>query len=150
MAATALVELFSFLSAALPLTILFQRCSMSEQDFFIELDLFFADLHAPKHDRTDNERVFLAALMALSRDGHLCLDLDNLALPEALLKPVLEGSKTAASPYVRNLGNLFYLERNYADETRILNQLKALSFKVKPLDYPVPEGLTEEQQTALN
>jgi exodeoxyribonuclease V alpha subunit len=123
---------------------------MSEQDFFIELDLFFADLHAPKHDRTDNERVFLAALMALSRDGHLCLDLDNLALPEALLKPVLEGSKTAASPYVRNLGNLFYLERNYADETRILNQLKALSFKVKPLDYPVPEGLTEEQQTALN
>ncbi len=118
---------------------------MFEQDFFTELDLFFADLHA----KTDNERAFLAALMALSRDGHLCLDLDNLALPEALLKPVLEGSKTASSPYVRNLGNLFYLERNYVDETRILKQLKALSFKVKPLDYPVPEGLTEEQQAAL-
>lgn len=117
-----------------------------EQNILTELDLFFADLHA----KTDNERAFLAALMALSRDGHLCLDLDNLTLPEVLLKPALEGAKTADSPYVRRLGNLFYLERNYADETRILNQLKALSFKVKPLDYPVPEGLTDEQQAALN
>jgi exodeoxyribonuclease V alpha subunit len=117
-----------------------------EQNILTELDLFFADLHA----QTDNERAFLAAVMALSRDGHLCLDLDNLALPEALLKPVLEGSKTAVSPYIRNLGNLFYLERNYDDETRILNQLKQLSFKVKPLDYVPLEGLTEEQLTALN
>ena len=117
-----------------------------EQNFLTELDLFFADLHA----KTDYERAFLAALMALSRDGHLCLDLDNLALPEALLKPVQEGVKTAASPYVRKLGNLFYLERNYDDETRILNLLKQLSFKVKPLDYVPPAGLTEEQQNALN
>ncbi len=117
-----------------------------EQNILTELDLFFADLHA----KTANERAFLAALMALSRDGHLCLDLDNLTLPEALLKPVLEGSKTASSPYVRRLGNLVYLERNFEDETRILNQLKQLSFKVKPLDYAMPAGLTEEQQNALN
>ena len=125
-----------------------------EQNILTELDLFFADLHAQMHDqmhdRPDSERAFLAALMALSRDGHLCLDLDNPALPEVLLKPVLEGSKTAASPYVRRLGNLFYLERNYDDETRILNQLRQLSFEVKPLDYAPPAGLTEEQLTALN
>lgn len=117
-----------------------------EQNILTELDLFFADLHA----KTANERAFLAALMALSRDGHLCLDLDNLTLPDVLLKPVIEGSKTAASPYIRRLGNLFYLERNFEDETRILNQLKQLSFKVKPLDYAMPAGLTQEQQTALN
>lgn len=117
-----------------------------EQNILTELDLFFADLHA----KTDDERAFFAALMALSRDGHLCLDLDNLALPEVLLKPVLEGSKTAASPYIRRLGNLFYLERNYDDETRILNQLRQLSFKVKPLDYVPPANLTDEQQNALN
>src|ERR1700733_5843756 len=117
-----------------------------EQNILTELDLFFADLHA----KTANERAFLATLMALSRDGHLCLDLDNLALPDVLLKPVLEGSKTASSPYVQRLGNLFYLKRNFDDETRILNQLKQLSFKVKPLDYAPPAGLTEEQLTALN
>ncbi|HEX2580088.1 MAG TPA: AAA family ATPase [Rhabdochlamydiaceae bacterium] len=111
-------------------------------DELTELDLFFADLHA----KNPSEKAFLAALMALSREGHLCLDLDHLPFPDAA---VIEGAKTASSPYVRRLGNLFYLERNYADETRILNQLKQLSFKVKPLDYASPPGLTAEQQNAL-
>jgi exodeoxyribonuclease V alpha subunit len=87
--------------------------------------------------------------MALSREGHLCVDLDHLPFPDPLLTAVQEGAKTASSPYIRRLGNLFYLERNYTDETRILNQLKQLSFKVKPLDYASPPGLTAEQQSAL-
>ncbi len=116
-----------------------------EQNILTELDLFFADLYA----KTLSERAFFAALMALSREGHLCLDLDYLPLPELLLAPVREGAKTASSPHVRRLGTLFYLERNFDDETRILNQLKLLSFKVKPLDYAPPAGLTEEQQNAL-
>jgi exodeoxyribonuclease V alpha subunit len=117
-----------------------------EQNILTPLDLFFADLHA----KTANERAFFAALMALSRDGHLCLDLENLALPDILLTAVLEGSKTASSPYIRRLDNLIYLERNFDDETRILKHLQQLSFNVKPLDYPPPSGLTEEQQKALN
>ncbi|HUD00971.1 MAG TPA: AAA family ATPase [Rhabdochlamydiaceae bacterium] len=116
-----------------------------EQNILTPLDLFFADLQA----KTMNERAFFAALMAVSREGHLCLDLDHLTLPDALSIPVLEGAKTASSPYIRRLGNLFYLERNFDDETRILNQLRQLSFQVKPLDYS-PSGLTEEQQQALN
>lgn len=117
-----------------------------EQSILTPLDLFFADMHA----KNINERAFFAALMAVSREGHLCLDLENLNLPDVLLKPVLEGSKTAASPYIRRLGNLVYLERNFDDETRILTQLQQLSFKVKPLDYPLPSTLTPEQQNALN
>ena len=117
-----------------------------QQNILTSLDLFFADLYAKNH----NERAFFAAVMAISRQGHLCLDLENFILPELLLKPVLEGSKTAASPYVRRLGNLFYLERNFEDETRILEQLQQLSFQVKPLDYSAPSGLTDEQQRALN
>jgi len=118
---------------------------MFEHEILIPLDLFFADQHA----KTASERVFFAALMALSRDGHLCLDLDNLPLPDDLLAPVLEGSKTATSPDIRRLGNLVYLERNFDDETRILKQLKQLSFEVKPLDYS-SDALTEEQQNGLN
>src|ERR1700679_1430701 len=102
-----LEEPFSFLSAALPLTTLFLRCSMFEelleQNVLTPLDLFFADLHA----KTPHERAFFAALMALSRDGHLCFDLENSILPDALLASAREGSKTASSPYIRRLGNLF-------------------------------------------
>jgi len=117
-----------------------------EQNILTPLDLFFADLHA----KTPQERAFFAALMALSRDGHLCFDIENSILPDALLASAREGSKTASSPYIRRLGTLFYLERNYDDETRILNHLRQLSYKVKPLDYPPSSGLTEEQQMALN
>ncbi|HEX4839690.1 MAG TPA: AAA family ATPase [Rhabdochlamydiaceae bacterium] len=116
-----------------------------EQNILTQLDLFFADLHA----KTSSERAFLAALMALSREGHLCLDLDHLPFPDVLLTAVKEGAKTASSPYVRRLGNLFYLEKNFTYETSILHQLKQLSFKVKPLDYALPPELTLEQQNAL-
>ena len=108
-----------------------------EQNILTQLDLFFADLHA----KTSAERAFLAALMALSREGHLCLDLDHLLLPDVLLAAVKEGAKTASSPYVRRLGNLFYLEKNFTYETSILHQLKQLSFKVKPLDYALSSEL---------
>ncbi len=118
-----------------------------EEKFLTPLDLFFADLHAPQ---TQSERAFFAALMAVSREGHLCLDLEHLTLPDALLAPVLEGAKTVSSLYIRRLSNLFYLERNYDHETRIFNELQHLSFKVKPLDYLHSAGLTEEQQKALD
>lgn len=117
-------------------------------ELFTPLDLFFADLHKP---RTESERIFFGALMLCSREGHLCMDLEQLTLPDpALEKDVLEGAKTASSPYIRRQGSLFYLEKNFAYETRILDHLHQLSFSVKPLDYPRPEGLTEEQQQALS
>jgi exodeoxyribonuclease V alpha subunit len=114
---------------------------------FTTLDLFFADLHKPS---TESEIAFYAALMACSREGHLCLDLEQLTLQDAAVeKHVLEGAKTASSPYICRQGPLFYLEKNFAHETRILNQLRQLSFPVKPLDYSPPEGVTDEQQQAL-
>lgn len=117
-----------------------------QQKVLTSLDLYFADLYA----KNPQERAFFAAIMAVSREGHLCLDLDNLPLPEILWRPILDGSKTAASPYVFQIGNLFYLERNFVNETRILEQLQQLSFEVKPLDTPDSSKLTEEQQKALN
>jgi exodeoxyribonuclease V alpha subunit len=121
---------------------------MIKEDILTPLNLFFADLHQPQ---TESVRTFFAALIASAQEGHLCLDLDQLSLTDADLKvKILEGAKTASSPYIRRQGTLCYLEKNYLYETRILNHLRQLSFQVKPLDYPLPEGLTEEQQQALS
>jgi exodeoxyribonuclease V alpha subunit len=109
------------------------------EEIFTPLDLFFADLHRPK---SDSERAYFAAVMASAREGHLCLELDQ-STPSS----VLEGA-SASSPYIRRVGPLCYLEKNYACETRILEHLKRLSQPVKPLDF-ASEGLTDEQARAL-
>ncbi len=147
-----------------------------DQKILIPLDLYFADLHKPQ---TESERAFLAALMAVSRDGNLCLNLDELPFDSAFQNKIIEGSQTVSSSYLRQHGKLFYLEKNYTYETRILKRLhelsfsaiftnssgvrsaaaspdrspdefvKIASFSVKPLDFTMPEGLTLEQQQAL-
>ena len=117
-----------------------------EQNVLIPLDLYFADLHQPQ---TESERAFLAALMAVSRDGNLCLNLDELVFDPAFQDKIIEGSRTASSPFVKRYGNFFYLEKNFAYETQVLERLRELSFPVKPLDFSAPEGLTSEQEQAL-
>ncbi len=109
------------------------------------LDLYFADLHPA----SESERIFYAALMATSRLGHLCLDLEHIPLEGEWKKKVIEGSKTASSPYIRQHGGLFYLEKNYTYETRILERLQQLSFSVTPIPLPENTGLTEEQEEAI-
>jgi exodeoxyribonuclease V alpha subunit len=117
-----------------------------EQNVLISLDLYFADLHQPQ---TESERAFFAALMAVSRDGNLCLNLDESPFDSAFHEKIIEGSLTASSPFVKRYGNLFYLEKNFTYETRILQRLRDLSFPVKPLDFSTAEGLNAEQQQAL-
>ena len=112
------------------------------------LDLFFADLHQPI---SLNEKIFLTAVMAASRSGHLCLDLDRLSLPHPSLETawkeaVLSG--VSPSPYIRQEGRLYYLEKNYVAETQILQNLRRLSC-VKPLDIAPPPALNPEQQAAF-
>jgi exodeoxyribonuclease V alpha subunit len=104
------------------------------------LDLFFAGLHQP---RSENEKLFFAALMASAREGHLCLDLDRSD------PAIQEGATTALqSPYIRRQGRLVYLERNFTCEKQIVEDLKRLTFSVQPPSFST-DGLTDEQRTAV-
>lgn len=108
------------------------------------LDLYFADLHSPS---SENQRLFLSAVMAAARAGHLCLDLDGSFLDPTLKTQVEQG--VVSSPYIHQEGRLFYLKRNYAAETQILHTLQTLSSPVKPLDIAPPPDLNMEQQQAF-
>ncbi len=102
-----------------------------DNEIFNQLDLFFADLHHPK---TVEERAFYAALMAVSREGSLCLDLNRFSASPEWIKRVTEGAlKSDASPYVHSDGLRFYLKKNFHYETQILYHIKRLSIAVKPV-----------------
>jgi len=88
-----------------------------EQKIFTPLDLYFANLH---HPINDSQRMFLATLMAASREGHLCLDLERLdPLWDLEWKNQVKIGSSVTSPYIRQHQNLFYLEKNFAYETRL-------------------------------
>lgn len=119
---------------------------LQEQNILTPLDLYFADLHKPADE---SQRLFLATLMAASRSGHLCLDLDNLdPLWDPEWRSQVKIGSSISSPYICRYQNLFYLEKNFTYETRLLQQIRELSF-VKPLDFQLSDELTSEQKEAL-
>ncbi len=124
------------------------------QRYLHPIDLFFAD-HVGV--QTDEERALLTQLMAVSREGHVCLDTEDFSL-EGLEEQKLiwqmyvqEGAKKLPQvPHVVRLGNLFYLSKNWTYETQVLETIHRLSTCPKNIPLSMmSDGLTEEQQEAL-
>lgn len=83
---------------------------------FMFLDDFFAK-RTLKDAYTDERGLFLATLMQVSRQGHLCWrTLDAPSLPSFVLEN---------GPVVKD-GDRYYLQRNWIFETAILDQVKRL------------------------
>ncbi len=101
----------------------------------------------------------MAQLMAVSREGHVCLDISDFSVEGleesekyAWQAAVQEGARIIPklSQVVRQ-GNLFYLSKNWAYETQILENLHRLSRHSSSFKYAaLPEGLTTEQAQALD
>ena len=130
--------------------------TLLDKKFLHPIDLFFAE-HVGV--QTQEEKALLAQLMAVSREGHVCLDSQAFPL-EGLEKEekrswqsyVQEGVKRLPSvPQVMRFGHLFYLSKNWIYETQILENVCKLSAHPNTISPPaVIEGLTDEQREALS
>jgi len=126
--------------------------SLLEKKILTPVDHFFADLQAPK---TEEEKAFYATLMAISREGHLCLDLEYIPLPFSepeWAEKVRRGALMIqeSSPHVRFYKNLCYLKRNFYYETQILFHLQRLSVPLPKIEVNLDSSiLSQEQREAI-
>lgn len=97
-----------------------------------DIDYFFAETMLP--DGGESEAALVCALMAASRQGHLCLKIDGPRVTpsfDSLDELIVEGSRLMSvellegKPVCR-FGDLFYLEKNWAFETRFIQEVKRL------------------------
>jgi exodeoxyribonuclease V alpha subunit len=120
-----------------------------EEGDFADIDLFFAK----KWGETEEEICFLASLMAFSRNGHLCLKIEEKVKPtienKGLEEHVIKGAREIPGIVVRD-GARYYLQRNWILESRVIATLQKLWERdVKPLDIPPFSGLSAKQQEAV-
>lgn len=94
-------------------------------------DLFFAAQMGAKNEK---ETQLLAQLMSASREGHLCIS--------------MEEKMEFSSPYLRVHANKLYLERNWVYETEVVENIQRLFCKMEPPEVAAP-SLTPEQQKAI-
>lgn len=116
---------------------------------------------AKRVGKTDDEptQTFLAALMALSRSGHLCMSVEDGKLSPSLLDDeldalVCEGSKNLKEEYfdtfLEKHENAYYLKKNWVYETSIVDDLKRLEKgEVKSLEYTSYAPLNDKQREAF-
>lgn len=122
-----------------------------ENNVLKPIDLFFAEIQSAV---SESERIFFATLMAVSRAGSLCLDLDLLpridsSLEKEWIAHLVKGAQTAClSPYVFQEGRLFYLEKNFHYENQIATHIKRL-FSPTIAYKSQKGGLTDEQHKAV-
>jgi exodeoxyribonuclease V alpha subunit len=109
---------------------------------FEAIDIFFAEKTLEFFSESkQEEKIFLAALMAVSRAGHLCLKIEGDSvfpsfdflslekLQEELLKEkIIAGAKALSQeiPAVVMWKNHWYLQRNWFFETKFIRHLKRL------------------------
>jgi exodeoxyribonuclease V alpha subunit len=104
-------------------------------------------------------KALMAQLMAVSREGHVCLDVSDFSVQgleesekHAWQAVVQEGARIIPQlPHVARHGNLFYLSKNWTYETQILENLHRISLHPSSFKHgAVAEGLTAEQSQALH
>ena len=119
------------------------------------IDIFFAE-HVGV--QTYEEKTLMAQIMAVSREGHICLDISDFPIEGleenaklAWQASVQEGARIVPElPQVMRHGNLFYLSKNWTYETHILENIRRLSVNpINMISIPSIEGLTQEQAEAL-
>lgn len=126
---------------------------------FSEIDGFFAKCLL-KDDANEEQMLFLAALLWSSRQGHLCLPLEEKELL-ALFASFGEESKRVTE-MIRKGGTLpikgvcrfeefCYLQKNWLFETHFLTHLENLLMQPSKAESPqLVKDLTDEQQNAVS
>ncbi len=107
----------------------------------------------------ESTQTFLAALMAFSRCGHLCMSVEDGKLFPSLLNEeldalVCEGSKNLKEKYfdtfLERYENSYYLKKNWVYETSIVDDLKRLEKgEVQSLEYSSRANLNDKQRDAF-
>jgi exodeoxyribonuclease V alpha subunit len=129
--------------------------TLLDKGYLHPIDLFFAE-HVGVE--TVEEKTLLAQLMAVSREGHVCLDIADFPLEglegnerEAWQACVQEGGRIISQKsQVMREGDLFYLSKNWMYETQIIENIRRLSTQSNTLNSEIyVEGLTEQQREAL-
>jgi exodeoxyribonuclease V alpha subunit len=123
---------------------------------FAEIDLIFAQHRLSSSEHKGEESLFLAALMAISRQGHLCLSIEEEKIVPSLdfllsegedlenfQAKVREGARSfKGDQAIASFKNLWYLQRNWVFETRVITQLKRL-LQTSPSRLPSHTQTTE-------
>ena len=96
---------------------------------------------------TQNEalRPLFNALMAASREGHLCLDLED---PLTTQEVRSAAAQFESHPLVIRFGQRFYLKKLWLYETAIIQELERLMKPLAPIAY-ISENLNSDQQAAV-
>lgn len=97
-----------------------------------DIDYFFAERIFGQ--ATEAEAALVCALMAASRQGHLCLKIaGERVMPsfDSLDELIVEGSRSFSEEMLLDkpicrFGDLFYLEKNWSFETRFIEEVKRL------------------------
>lgn len=126
------------------------------------IDHFFA---ASCTNLTEEQTLFLAALFALLRQGHLSLDLDPLSFPPPALQNLLlpasiesvrRGAETfpvgPPPAWVCRFGTHYYLQKSWVYETEVIQHLERLhhASPTVPLSLPLLDShLKVEQMAAI-
>ena len=92
-----------------------------DKELFSKLDHFFTKtLLSKTSNSTEETRLFLNHLMAVFRQGHLCLKIDktgvypSLALTDELQQKVIQGSDFSDyQGVIYKNGNCYYLQKNW-------------------------------------
>ncbi|GAB4186908.1 MAG: exodeoxyribonuclease V subunit alpha [Simkaniaceae bacterium] len=145
-----------------------------EQEIFTPFDFAFAKALLKNIKTEESVYIFLMALTAFSRGGHLCMkinDLEKLSINEEIRQKIKEGSCKIPSEIIHEVQDLkekfikpivkwkehFYLHQNYYFETQIIKSLDRL-IQEKPFpiinrdlakEYLAREALTERQCKAI-
>lgn len=130
--------------------------SLLEKETLLEVDLLFAQgILKEIKSETQAHAAFLSTLFALSRQGHLFLDLDRN--PIESLQPLLEEAvlsfplKTredrSFSHWVYSAGRQYYLQKNWVLEQEIAHHLKRLTSTSPVLrDVHLMDAVGNEEQ----
>lgn len=132
---------------------------LMKRGHFAEIDAIFAKWLMEKVvEPKEEQAVLIAALFWASRQGHLCLpigeDLFNHLGEEKtkLLDALGKGAKEfpPLEPFICREGGFFYLQKNWAFETRLLFHFRRLISQPSSEVFVEKEpGLTEEQYASL-
>lgn len=117
------------------------------------IDAFFANRLLPEGSK--EEKLFLEHLLAISREGHLCLQVGAAFIDPPSENPdrdtlMIEGSRRLPPhlPWIHREGDRWYVERNWKFEQRVKTHLKRLqeappAFSLQGKQPPI--GLEPEQ-----
>lgn len=129
-----------------------------QKEYFLFLDYFFAETIHP--EGSENEAALLLLLMAFSREGHICIQLQALK-SDFFIKDSLcsfrlemmakEGAKTVQLKEICKEGDRIYLQRNWLYEKCVEKNLERLLSQnlTEAQDLEFSASLTKEQQSAF-